>query len=101
MRVCSTQQGTVACALAAAAQKQDEAHDVFALLRLIGVNRDRGHLPIVVNNGIAWRGSALVLGPAAAQALLDFLKRRGKAALGLTGGRERKGVAGISSPPVE
>ena len=37
----------------AAAQKQDEAHDVFVLLRLVGVDRDRGDLPVVVKNRIA------------------------------------------------
>jgi hypothetical protein len=45
--------------LPAAAQKQDEAHDVFVLLRLVGVNRDRGNLPVVVKNSIARGGPAL------------------------------------------
>ena len=74
---------------------------MFVLLRLVGINRDRRHLPVVVKNRIAGGSPALVLGPAAAQARLHFLKRGGKGALGLAGGRERKGVAGIRSPSVE
>src|SRR5229473_2612106 len=101
MRVCAAQQGTGCVRLPAAAQKQDEAHDVFVLLRLVGVDRDRGNLPVVVQNRIAWGGPAFVLGPAATQAFLDVVKRRCKGAFGLTGGRERTGVADIGSRSVE
>src|SRR5258708_4932743 len=101
MRVSPTQQGTGCVRLPAAAQKQDEAHDVFVLLRLVGVNRDRGHLPGVVKNRIARGGPALVLGPAATQAPLHFVKGRCKGAFGLAGGFEREGVAGVSSRSVE
>src|SRR5258708_36335240 len=101
MRACPTQQGTGCVRLPAAAQKQDEAHDVFVLLRLVGVDRDRGNLPGVVKNRIARGGPALVLGPAAAQATLDVVKRRCKGAFGGAGGFEREGVAGIGSRSVE
>jgi hypothetical protein len=43
----------------------------------------------------------LVLGPAAAQATLDVVKRRYEGALGVAGGLERQGVAGISTRFVE
>src|ERR1700676_5278527 len=91
----------VADALPRAALKQDEAHDVLALFRLVGVDGDRRHLPGVVENRIARRGPALVLGPTAAQTALDVIKCRRKGALGIPNGGEGQGVAGVSPRPVE
>src|SRR5215467_6047651 len=101
MRVAQPTRNGLRAPLPAIAQKQDEAHDVFVLLRPVGINRNRRHLSVVVKDRIAGGGPALALGPAAAQARLDFLEGRGKGPLGLTDGRERKGVAGIRSPSVE
>jgi hypothetical protein len=46
---------------------------MFALLRQVGVDGDRGQLPLVVQHHISGRGPAFILGPAAAKTGFDFL----------------------------
>jgi hypothetical protein len=55
-------------------QEQDQAHDVFALLCPVGVDGYRCRLLVVVQHDISGRCAALILGPAVAEAVFDFVK---------------------------
>src|SRR5713101_2115166 len=101
MRVCAAQQGTGCVRLPAAAQKQDEAHDVFVLFRLVGVNRDRRNLPVVVQYDISGRGSTWILGPAAAKAKFDFLENLPMRSVALVCGFEPLRIASVGPRSVE
>src|SRR5467141_2342236 len=101
MRVCPTQQGRVACALPAAAQKQDDAHDVFVLLRQVGVDGDRGQLLFVVQHDISGRGSTWILGPAAAKAKSDFLENLPMCSVALVCGFEPQRIASVGPRSIE
>jgi hypothetical protein len=62
---------------------------VFVLLGLVGIDRDRSELPVVVHDRISARASTLSLSPAVAKAAFDFTEGSLKSAFGVIGSGKR------------
>src|SRR5215470_19282755 len=84
-----------------ASQEENQAHDVFALLRQVGVDGDRRGVPFVVQHDISGRGSTLNLGPAAAKTGFDFVENLPMRDVALICGLEPLRIASVSPRSIE
>src|SRR5215468_11441022 len=83
------------------AQKQDQSHDVLALLCQVGVDGDRGRVPSVVQHDISGRGSTLNLGPAAPKTGFDFVENLSMRGIALLCGLEPLRIASVGRRSIE
>src|SRR5215467_5834282 len=84
-----------------ASQEQNQAHNMFALVRQVGVDGDRGRVLFVVQHDISGRGPTFDLGPAAAKTGFDFVENLPVRGNTLICGLEPLRIASVSPRSVE